>query len=102
MGFGVDEDTEGFAEVEIDDFLGLYIKPMLPISDAVTLYGLLGVAETTVDTNFGDEDDDDISYGLGVSAKLQHNLDLFAEYVSLYDDDDVEINGFNLGATLRF
>ncbi|WP_372748200.1 porin family protein [Litorivivens sp.] len=102
LGFGVDDDTKGPFTVEIEDFIGIYAKPMLPISDVVTLYGLLGVAETSIDTNFGDDDDDDISYGLGLSAKLQNNVDLFAEYISLYDDDDIEVNGFNLGASLRF
>lgn len=102
IGFGVDDDSDGGINAEIDDYLAVYAKPMLPLSDVLTLYGLLGVADTTVDTNFGDEDDDDISYGIGLSAKTRHNLDLFGEYVTLYDDDNVEITGFNLGANMRF
>ncbi|MBB3045792.1 hypothetical protein FHR99_000028 [Litorivivens lipolytica] len=102
LGFGVDDDTENGVEVEIDNFMAIYAKPMLPVSDVITLYGLLGLAETEIDTNFGNEDDDDISYGLGISARLNNGIDLFGEYVSLYDDDDVEISGINLGASMRF
>lgn len=102
LGFGVDEDTESGVEVEIDNFMAIYAKPMLPVSDVVTLYGLLGLAETELDTSVGSEDDDDISYGVGISARLNNGIDLFGEYVSLYDDDDVEISGINLGASMRF
>lgn len=102
LGFGVDDDTENGVKVEIDNFMAIYAKPMLPVSDVITLYGLLGLAETEIDTNFGNEDDDDISYGVGLSARLNNGIDLFGEYVSLYDDDDVEISGINLGASMRF
>ena len=63
---------------------------------------LLGLSETSIDTNFGDEDDDDFSYGIGISARLNNGIDLFGEYISLYDDDNVEIGGINLGASMRF
>ena len=102
LGLGVGDDGRSGVTVEIDDYFAVYVKPMLPLSDTVSLYGLLGVAETTVETNFGDDDDDDFSYGFGISAKTRQGLDLFAEYVSLYDDRNVEISGFNLGVNLRF
>lgn len=102
LGFGVDDDTENGLNVEIDDYLAVYAKGILPVSDVVSIYGLLGIAETTIDTNFGDEDDDDISYGIGMSARLNNGIDLFGEYISLYDDDNVEIGGINLGASMRF
>lgn len=102
LGLGVDDDSNSGFNVEIDDYFALYIKPILPLSNTVSLYGLLGFAETTIETNFGDEDDNDFSYGFGISAKTSQQLDLFAEYVNLYDDRNVEISGFNLGANLRF
>lgn len=102
LGLGVDDDTNFGFNVEIDDYFALYLKPILPLSDTVSLYGLFGFAEITRETSFGDDDDNDFSYGFGASAKIAPQWDLFAEYISLYDDDDVEISGFNLGANLRF
>ncbi|WP_372777855.1 porin family protein [Litorivivens sp.] len=102
LGFGVGDDSKNGVEVEIEDYIGIYAKPILPVSDVISVYGLLGLAETTVDTNFGDDDDDDISYGIGISARLNNGIDLFGEYISLYDDDNVEIGGINLGASMRF
>ena len=102
LGLGVDDDTDRGIKAEIENYFAIYAKPMLPLSDVLTLYGLLGVAETTIDTNVGDDDDDDISYGFGLSAKTRQGFDLFVEYISLYDDDNVEVNGFNLGANMRF
>lgn len=102
LGFGVDDDTDNGIKAEIEDYFAIYAKPMLPLSDVLTLYGLLGIAETTIDTNVGDDDDDDISYGIGLSAKTRQGFDLFAEYITLYDDDNVEVSGFNLGANMRF
>lgn len=102
LGFGVGDDSENGFEVEIEDYLAIYAKPILPVSDVVSIYALLGLAETSIDTNFGDEDDDDFSYGIGISARLNNGIDLFGEYISLYDDDNVEIGGINLGASMRF
>ena len=59
LGFGVGDDSENGFEVEIEDYLAIYAKPILPVSDVVSVYALLGLAESTIDTNFGDEDDDD-------------------------------------------
>lgn len=102
VGFGVGDDSANGLEVEIEDYLAIYAKPMLPVSDVISLYGLLGIADTSVETNVGDDSDDDISYGVGLNAKLQNGIELFGEYVSLYDDSNVEVSGFNLGASMRF
>ncbi len=102
LGLGLGDDSDNGLRAEIEEYFAVYAKPTLPLNEVLTIYGLLGIAETSVDTNFGDEDDDDISYGIGLSAKTRHGVDLFGEYVSLYDDDSVEIKGFNLGASMRF
>ncbi|MAY35250.1 MAG: hypothetical protein CMN84_04020 [Spongiibacteraceae bacterium] len=106
VGLGADEDSSFGLDVEISDYFALYLKPTLPLSDTLSLYALLGVAKTTVDTSFGDDDDSDISYGFGFSADANSEVSFFAEYVSLYDDSDdgvdVEINGFNLGVAFLF
>ncbi len=102
IGFGIDDDSDSGVKAEIEDYFAIYAKPMLPLSDVLTLYGLIGIAETTIDTNFGKGDDDDISYGIGLSAKIQNGVEIFGEYISLYDDKNIEVSGFNLGATMRF
>lgn len=106
VGLGADEDSSFGADLEISDYFALYLKPTLPISDTVSLYALLGAAKTSLDSSAGDDDDNDISYGFGFAAEVGSGVDVFAEYIVLYDDSDdgvdVEINGFNLGVAFDF
>ncbi len=105
-GLGAAEDSSFGLDFKISDYFALYLKPALPVSDTLSFYALLGVAKTTIDTRIGDDDDNDISYGVGLSANANSEVNFFVEYVSLYDESedgvDVEINGFNLGVAFLF
>ncbi len=106
FGVGTDEDRAFGLDMEISQYYALYLKPTLPLANNVSLYALLGVANTEVDTSVGEDDDSDISYGFGIAAEVNPGVDLFGEYISLYDDTDdgisVEIKGFNIGVGLTF
>jgi opacity protein-like surface antigen len=56
-------------------------------------------------------DKDGFSWGLGASYAFMDNLSVFADYVSLYDDDALNENGYgedmtietwNFGLTYKF
>lgn len=106
LGLGADEDSSFGLDLEVSDYLALYLRPTLPLSDTVSLYALLGLAKTNIDSSVGDDDDNDFSYGFGFAAKTSSTINLFVEYISLYDESDsgvdIEISGFNLGVGFDF
>jgi opacity protein-like surface antigen len=98
------------------DVWGLYLKPMYPINNEFSVYGLLGFSGVSVTGEPGWDllDDNDFSWGLGASYAVTPNFVLFADYTSLYDDaidyydfdyeasQDTTVDSFNVGVSYRF
>jgi hypothetical protein len=93
--------------------IGLYIKPMYT-TPQLSAYLLLGVGEFSMDI---DGIDDDFSasgfqWGLGVSFHGGEHLDIFLDYVRMYDDSvnymfdyygvDVSVDSYNVGLSYKF
>ncbi|UFH58972.1 porin family protein [Sulfurovum mangrovi] len=75
-----------------DDFsnLAIYLKPMYPVGD-LTLYGLLGYGQTTIDWDGGYESSDsDFQWGIGAGYKITESLSLFVDYTVMFDDDEFD------------
>jgi len=106
------------ADVTVDAW-GVYVKPMYPVSDAFTVYALLGYAgaDIEIDANnftYTTDSVDGFSWGIGAEYRFTDAVGLFVDYVSVYDDDeDFIVNGgdvnteatitsFNLGVNYRF
>jgi hypothetical protein len=49
---------------------GIFVKPMLPVGDAVNVYGLVGVAKTTTDGHLQKTDAETLALGAGVEVDL--------------------------------
>lgn len=99
---------------------GIYLKPMYPVTEAMNVYALLGYGNVTLNNDSGDWlDEDGFQWGLGASYKITDNISVFADYVSLYDDDysyyesddtpqywegngDERLYTINFGLTYRF
>ena len=89
---------------------GIYVKPILPVSEAFDIYGLLGYAN--VDSDFGHDEWDDgtFSWGVGAAYSFSENASVFVDYVSLYNDDtenasgdlEVTVDTINFGLTYQF
>ena len=104
-------------DMKVDyDAWGIYVKPMYPVTDAFTVYGLLGYAHTNYDMIQYDRrdrpvkvhglDDGGFSWGLGASYAITENLSIFADYTCIYNDDiDVEVDRYislnRLGTPLK-
>ncbi len=125
---GLDEDeifnTQN-ANIELDSW-GIYVKPMYPVTEEFTIYGLLGYADTSVDytlnigggvyTPYNDAGNvDGFSWGIGADYAFGENWSVFLDYVVLYDDDndyisvagidsniDHSIDSVNFGVTYTF
>lgn len=89
--------------------IAIYLKPQVKMM-MVNLYGLLGYGQTTLDTGTS-YSVDGLQYGLGLSADVNENVEVFVDYRRLYDDtdfdgfavaQDVAVNSWSLGANYKF
>lgn len=80
---------------------GIYLKPMYPVTNAFTVYGLVGYGTVQAgDTSsYGGESWDDtiadesaFQWGVGASYALAENISLFVDYVQLLSDGDGHYN----------
>ena len=85
---------------------GIYLKPMYPVNETFTVYGLVGYGGFTFDTEAASEDGSNFQWGLGGAYDITDNVALFVDYVRIYDDDDAYSNintgSLNFGATYKF
>ena len=104
------EDSSGSVDTSGDmSNWGIYLKPMYPMGE-LTLYGLLGYGEVTIDDAGSEESDDDFQWGLGASYAVNENVGVFVDYTRLYDDSelygssdiDVVAESINIGFTYNF
>jgi opacity protein-like surface antigen len=82
------------------DAWGLYLKPMYPISNELSVYALLGLSGVSVTGEPGWDllDDNDFSWGVGASYAITPNILLFADYANLYDGT-IDYYGFDSEST---
>lgn len=83
LGFGLGDDDN----VEIDSYLALLAKGILPLDRNLALYGVAGLARVaySVDTRWGSHSDTEsgITLGIGVQYHLSPELSLGAEFLML-------------------
>ena len=94
----------GTTDTDVDADLsnmGLYIKPMYPITN-FNLYALLGYGEVELE----DETENGFQWGLGASYSVNENIAVFTDYTRLYDDSDdgadVVVDAFTVGLNYKF
>jgi len=80
---------------------GIFVKPMYLIDEDVTLYGLVGYAQTSMGTkrNFSDTG---FAYGAGVAYALNEDFGLFVDYEHLLHDASYDFDALSVGASYRF
>lgn len=106
-GFGVnDDDIDGMAEIEVDNFFGGYVTFNMVNGSPLTPYAVIGFTriEVEVDSVFGSDsaDESDLSYGAGINVELAQNLSGNLEYMRYYDDEEVTLDGIGLGVQFNF
>ncbi len=127
-GFGViDADHDAGGTSEIKENYGIYLKPMLPLSEKVHLFGLLGYAKAKVESTFdssstpnalaGTLDEASPSFGLGLNYALNDSWSIVAEGIRLLHDvdhiyalqsggteavDGINLDTFGLGVNYKF
>ncbi|WP_101757829.1 porin family protein [Oceanicoccus sp. KOV_DT_Chl] len=106
LGTGITDDDIVGVDLELDYLWGVYAKAGIPTGTAIYPYVVLGYTKAELElSGYGyseSDSDSDTSYGIGADFSVNDNVGIFAEYMNWYDDDGVEISGFNIGASYKF
>ena len=109
FGFGIGDDeveNAGF-DFELKHVIGFSAVGRLPISEAISLYGKLGIAQVKYDDSDGDSSDaSGVMYGIGAAFDITEQFGLNLEYIQYpegeYDDFDIDVEASALNAGLYF
>lgn len=75
---------------------GVFVKPMLPVSDAVNIYGLVGVAKTKTKGHRQHTDADGLALGAGVELDLSSDNAKEGRYNRTFDGKGDQEKGLGL------
>jgi len=104
-----DLDVEGIDRSWDMSNVALYLKPQYSFNQ-VTVYGLLGYGEVTLD-NGTSYSEDGFQWGLGASFAATENIEVYVDYTRLYDDsgfdtftanNDIVFDSVNVGVNYKF
>jgi len=119
--YGVSDLTQTRSNLETElpgtyNAMGVYLKPMYPVTNDLDIYALVGYSSTTLEMdNGGIWDTDGLSYGGGVSYSITESLSVFVDYVMMatadeFDYDtlgtvnqaDITVTTINAGVSYKF
>ncbi|MCG8394814.1 MAG: porin family protein [Pseudomonadales bacterium] len=113
-GVGLDEDSQGIADFEMDHLYGGYVKLGAPVGDTLRPYVIGGYTKVKgkvsadgtvagVNYSFSDtETFEDESYGAGLDFNITDTVGANLEYMRYVDTDDEEISGISVGLRSAF
>lgn len=94
------------SEAETDVVYGLYVRGNAPITEELSVYGLLGFGAAEISIDIGNEsvdlDESGLSYGLGVQYDVNEELSIVLDYVGYDLHDDYKFSTYNAGVVYRF
>lgn len=105
LGIGVRDDSInvfGFErDVSLEYLFSVMGRAGFELSDVVYPYFALGYSQAEVDVEgFNTDSESDVSYGLGADFSITDTLSINVEYTNYIDKNDVELDGFTVGAVL--
>ncbi|WP_117233162.1 porin family protein [Vibrio maerlii] len=105
-GYGSISDDELLGvTTEIDNSFSVIAKGIIPLGQYFDFYGSLGYGRSKLSLSANgvsiSDTDDDFQYGIGLAVNKGAELELQIEWMKLYDDNDLEIDGFNLNLIYR-
>lgn len=94
------------ATVEVDNFYGVYAKGILPVSNMISAYGLVGYTHGEITARAAGMSvtgsDSDFSYGLGVDFAITQNMSLNIEWARLFEGAGYKVNALSFGVGYKF
>jgi len=93
--------------------ISIFLKPQYPVSEELSVYGLLGYGQVKIDSN--NQTNVDVSkgafqWGLGIDYDVTSDISMFVEYASLAHNidgtfltsDSASVDALSVGLTYRF
>jgi OOP family OmpA-OmpF porin len=77
---------------------GIFVKPMLPVSDKTNIYGLVGVAKTTTESLLRRTDAESLALGAGVEFDLSEDKAKEGRYNRAFDGQGDQEKGLGVFA----
>ncbi|MCU0956752.1 MAG: porin family protein [Hydrogenophaga sp.] len=102
VGLNGGSDTSSGTTLKLSNMVGVFGKVQAPLTDALKVYGRLGVARTSLKANGMSDHETGLAYGAGVTYDLSQTTYLNADYTSYYDRDSKKLDGFTVGVGFRF
>ena len=85
--------TKGDADVK---HVGVFIKPMVPVTNSTNVYGLVGVAKTKVKGDLPNVDSDGLAMGAGIEIDLSSDTPKDGRYSRPFDGKGDQEEGIGL------
>jgi opacity protein-like surface antigen len=109
-GIGFNDDTVNISgykvDIELDSFFGAYLRGGFPVTEKIYPYAVFGVTRGKLTASFQgfskSDSETDTSFGVGVDFTVVDQVTLNVEYMSWFDKDGAEIDGFSVGASTAF
>ena len=107
LGLGLSSSTNRGLTTKIGHIFGLYARGIAPLTPQASVYGLLGISNvgrTLSATGYSDDKSSggDLSFGVGASFAVNHQLSLDLEWMRYYDKSSISISGLTLATRFRF
>jgi opacity protein-like surface antigen len=87
---------------EVDNMVGVFVKPKIEVVEGLELFGRLGAARTKLSVGNETDSATSVAYGFGASYKLNPALSLNADYMTYHDKDDTTLKGVTVGVGYKF
>ena len=108
IGIGMGDDSLSGLPVtlEIDSFVGVYAKGIVPVSSTVDLYGIIGYTDGEVTVSAPgislSASESDTSLGFGVDFAVSKTTSMNLEYINYIDSNGTTLDAISVGANFAF
>lgn len=102
VGLSANSDTTKGTQVKLDNTVGVFGKAQVPLTDALKVYGRVGVARNSVKLNGNSDSNTGLAYGAGLSYDLSKATYLSVDYMRYQDKNSKTLDGVTAGIGFRF
>ncbi len=101
-GLGARSGSASGNTIKLDNTIGVFGKAGVPVTEALNLYGRVGVARTAIKTNGASASSTGVAWGAGASYDLSQTTYLNVDYTRYLDKDSRKLGGITAGVGFRF
>ncbi|MCB2015918.1 MAG: porin family protein [Hydrogenophaga sp.] len=102
LGLNASSDSTSGMTAKIDNAIGVFGKAQAPLTDALKLYGRVGVVRSSLKVNGSKDNTTDLAYGAGMTYDLSKTTYLNVDYTRYLDKNSQKLDGVSAGIGFRF